>query len=120
MEPDLAAMGADQLRRDCQAKPHAAGLRRTLESLEQPGADALWNAGAIVLHLDHHHRALAPGGDDDPAVLTMLARVQCLDCVANEVGEHPVQVFAVGIDEEARWCRIKILKITYVIRYLDR
>src|SRR5215469_3553264 len=85
-EPDLAAMGADQLPGDGQAEPGAAGSGGAGEGLEQLFPRPRWQARPVIGHLDDHPpvtggtMAGQPRLDGDPAG----AR---LGCVLGEIGD---------------------------------
>src|SRR5271165_644158 len=92
-EAQLAAMGAHQFAGDREAQTAAAGTGRAEERTEQVLPRLGRQAGAVIGYLDRDRRRLAHGGKAQPVR-------PGFDRIAGEVEEHPVELIAVGLDDE--------------------
>src|SRR5665213_4459839 len=93
-QTDFAAMGADQLGRNDEAEPSAAGARGALKRLKHMGLRLFRNPGASIGHLNHHHGAVAASGDADLVArrIARAARLQRLDGVARDIDQNAEQL----------------------------
>src|SRR3569833_2018005 len=90
-QPDVAAMGADQLGRDGQSETGPARPRRALKGLEHVHPRLFRNARPGIGHLDHHDAALTPPGDANLVSrrVAIAARFERLHRVARDVDQRP-------------------------------
>jgi len=100
-QPDVAAMGANELSGDGKAQAGTAGAGRALERFEQMGSRLFREARAGVGHFDYHHRALAAAGDADlsrPGSRVSRLSMAPTRCAIGQ--EDTEQLVVIGLDDE--------------------